>query len=148
MNETEKLYILLIIIFLTSAYDIRTRFKDCLDTYRDRRFTVITVIILHRVIWSFMYFGWTFNDRRVLILYLLFNVGLKMHWLTNDNECVVTQIERSLCNFPPDSYSDYLYNLLKEDTSLLYGSIQIFLCSIVIYKLYFTQDSQTTKNVT
>ena len=57
-----------------------------------------------------MFFGWMFDDKSILVSYVIFLMLLRVHWIFNNNECVVTQIERNICQFPEDSYSDYLYN--------------------------------------
>ena len=109
-----------------------TRFKTCLC----EKFEILPILLIHRFIWVLMFFGWMFNDKSILVSYVIFLMLLRVHWIFNNNECVVTQIERNICQFPEDSYSDYFYNFCdKENIDFYYGSIQLFICLVVFHKL-------------
>ena len=126
-----KLLVVIIIYILTSIYDMNTRFKTCLKG----NIKILPVLLFHRLLWVFLFFGWIFDSKFILIIYLLFNIGLQIHWLFNNNECVITQIERKMCKLPADSYSDYFYNLFGKNISLYYGVVQLIFCTIVVWKL-------------
>jgi hypothetical protein len=49
--------------------------------------------LLHYLIVFFFFFGFLLPDKYVSY-YLLFVIIIKLHWLTNNNECVLTQLEQ------------------------------------------------------
>lgn len=109
-----------------------TRFKNCLC---EKKVEIIPILLFHRLLWVFLFFGWMFDDKLILGVYLIFILSLQTHWMFNKNQCFITQIERNICNLPENSYSDYLFNFFDTDISFYYGLIQIITCSIVVYKL-------------
>ena len=107
-----------------------TKFRICLGNKPQ----ILPLLLFHRILWVFLFFGWIFNNKYIIIVYLVFNITLQIHWLLNSNECILTPFERQICDFPADSYSDYFYDLFKGNISLGYGIVQAIFCSIVIYK--------------
>ena len=100
------LRVLTYIWIITSVYDMCTRFKTCLC---NGKIEILPILFIHRLMFVFLYFGWLFDDKLILGLYLLFMISLQVHWLFNDNQCIITQIERSICDLPKNSYSDYVF---------------------------------------
>ena len=127
-----NLIVLLCVWIMASIFDMFTRFKNCLCS---GKIEILPVLLFHRLLWIFMFFGWLFNDKFVLILYLGFLIIIQLHWFFNNNKCIITEIEINICDLPEDSYSDYFYNFFKQNLSLYYGIFQLILGSIAIYKL-------------
>lgn len=141
MKDFSKFLILVVIFIFTTIYDTQTRFKMCLQTNTSE---ILPILLFHRMLWVFLFFGWVFLNKYILVIYLLFNISLQIHWLYNSNECIITQIERKICNFPANSYSDYFYNLFQNNISLYYGLIQVVFCGIVVYKLLLNNAYKRT----
>ena len=131
--KDSNIFIILIVIYIVAIiFDMLTKFRICLGNKPQ----ILPLLLFHRILWVFLFFGWIFNNKYIIIVYLVFNITLQIHWLLNSNECILTQFERQICDFPADSYSDYFYDLFKGNISLGYGIVQAIFCSIVIYKLF------------
>lgn len=105
MNYDLKILIILCIIaFLIFLYDSYfSENKYCLS--KKAPFIYIQILILqyiHHFIAIFMSWGWLFNNKFILFFYILFLIGIFIHWKTNDGKCILTVIYNRLCNYNDD----------------------------------------------
>jgi len=128
--EKQKLIILGILYLILLLIDFNTTYKSCA-----RKVSILLPI--HRLIWIFSYFGWIFNSKVILWCFIIVNIMLFFHWMTNRWKCIVTEIENKKCNFEPDTRSDYIYVLMKDDkkATIVAGTIRIILIAITLKKL-------------
>ena len=136
MNDTEKKALILFILFLILSFiDILTKYKKCVKDQPK----IIPEIFLHRAISVFFYFGWIFNNKVILIFYLIGAFIILIHWFTNKFECVLTQYENKICNFRDDTRYDYIFRIFNYKTSVIITIIlEILILFIIFYKLFYS----------
>jgi hypothetical protein len=73
-------------------------------------FRITFILIIHHFISIFLHFGWIFNNKTILILYILSVNIIYVQFLFNDDKCVLTQIENKLCQYKPyRHFTDYFH---------------------------------------
>lgn len=58
------------------------------------------ILLVHHALNTFVSFGWLSNNETVLKIYLLSPLVLLGHWLSNDNECILTTAHNQKCGTP------------------------------------------------
>ena len=136
---------ILLILLLFSLFifyiDMNTDImKDCLNkktTYS----SIIIITLLHHILQIFANFGWLFNNKIILTIYVLAPFIVIIHWLTNDGKCVLTQLYNKQCSLPDERKFNDIYNIVgfkkydiwEDYLHYIYLSMAII---ITIYKLY------------
>ena len=64
-----------------------------------KKIYIYTVLILHHLVFSLLYFGWLFNNKTLLIIFLFSPVVIMLHWLTNNWKCKLSQMINNVCKF-------------------------------------------------
>lgn len=132
-NDQTKAIILFILFIILSIIDILTKYRNCVACTP----SIIPEIILHRLINVFMYFGWIFDNKVVLIFYVIVLLLLITHWISNNWKCILTKYENTVCGFADDERYDYIYRVFDEKTaSILTIILKTIIFSFVIYKLF------------
>jgi len=91
-------------------------------------------LFIHHAISVIINFGWIFNDRRILRIYILFPILTLVHWVTNQNKCYLTQKLNYLCEYTDYQYfHDFSYFLNIKWMSPFY---KCFVIAITLYKLF------------
>jgi hypothetical protein len=62
------------------------------------------VSLTHHIYNIFLQFGWLSNDLVILCVYVVINILTMLHWITNENYCISTEIINSMCGFSRDKY--------------------------------------------
>jgi hypothetical protein len=122
-------YLLMILtgLLIYSFYiDVTGKYKKCIQKY----YSIIPIILFHRILTIFMFTGWLFKNPVVLVLYLIVGVLLMLHWYTNDNKCFITQIENRLCEFPPNTPYNPIYYYLSNLEPALIDLILLLIISL------------------
>jgi hypothetical protein len=133
MDEFTKVIIMMVVYIITLMFDINTKYKKCIENNPK----VIFSLCLHRFISIFMYFGWIFNNKVILVIYILIFLILLIHWVTNDWKCILTQYENKKCGFSRKQNYDFVYKLFQKDIAAIVGIIfKIIVLIIVFYKLF------------
>lgn len=128
-----KLFIFIIIFVIFFIIDLYTRLPKC----KNKSFKVILLIFLHRLYYTFLYYGWIFDNKILLIIYLFLIIFTYIHWLTNDWKCKQTEIENDLCKYDKYMYFDYIYLTFNENIAKIISNIYIISIIITIfYKLF------------
>ena len=136
MNDLAKALILAIITAVALVIDINIRCKTCLQD-NNKLCDIITVIIVHRIIYIFMYFGWIFSNKIVLNIYLIFLLCIILHCSSNDWKCYLSQVENSICNFHENNRYDYIFKIFDTKTAVtLTIFFLIFVFSILYWKFF------------
>ena len=60
------------------------------------------------LVWSFLFL----TEPIEFLLHFILAIGVAIHWMTNNNECVLTVYMNSLCGYPADQWLDSLKNML------------------------------------
>lgn len=109
-----KILYILITLWLTVFFlDIHTKHTyECIKKSSQKN-TIIIVLLIHHFAHLFVNFGWLFNNKFILIIYLLAPLIALTHWFTNDHKCYLTQIINKICKF-----NDYI---IFNDIFLIIG---------------------------
>ena len=62
----------------------------------------------------FLFFGWLFFNKKLLLVYLIVQLCLILHWITNDWKCKLSQFVNKICNYD-DSLLFFDDSLLLEE---------------------------------
>ena len=85
-----KINILILVISLVIFIaDIKTFKYSCPNVY--------PILLIHHIVVMFILFGFLYSDKTVLLIYLILPFILVGHWVTNDNNCIITQIASKQC---------------------------------------------------
>jgi len=112
---------------------------------------ILLITLIHIIIVVFSIFGWLFFNKKILLIYLILQICLFLHWITNDWKCKLSQIINNICNFKDSllffDNSFLLIELLNyiginkfnhykySSNSYLFMYFHITVFCIVIYKL-------------
>lgn len=94
-----KIFVVLIILsFIFFIIHTHTKkISECIKKQNDKKKIIVTLLI-HQMLEIFYSFGWLFNDKIILILYVIYPFIIFFHWYTNDCKCILTQIESRICD--------------------------------------------------
>ena len=128
-----KLFIFIFMFLIFFIIDLFFRFSKC----KHKNLKVLSIIFLHRFFYTFLYYGWIFDNKIILLLYLFIIIFVFIHWLTNNWKCKPTQIENNLCKYDNYMYFDYNYIIFKENVANIITIIYfISIIIIIFYKLF------------
>lgn len=132
MKDSKKALILFCIFIILSIIDCITKYRKCVISQPK----IIPEILLHRLINVFVYFAWLFNNKIILIFYILFAIGLVIHWYTNNWQCILTTYENKVCKFDKDSRYDYIFRIFNHNiATIITVIIKIIILIIIFWKL-------------
>ena len=142
MKDSTVLVLIIIVGFLTFSYDsILSDIKDCLEIQKNKskRFLILMIAFGHHLFSIFGFFGWLFNNKIILSIYILSLVAMVILWKINSGKCFITMSITKLSN--NDNYKKFndIYKItgikkLIRARYLYYGSLGICL-SIALFKL-------------
>ena len=138
MNDSINLAILICIFFIMLTLDIATTKSKCVNSNVTRP-EILKVIIFHHIIGTFLHFGWIFNDPKILIVYVVFMIGVLIHWFTNDMNCKLVQIENTICGIEENKKLNSLYRLINNEkiANYIYVIVAIILICIAVGKIIY-----------
>jgi hypothetical protein len=110
-----------------------------------QRFQMIKLIqtylflFIHHLIAIFLYFGWLFSSPYILGWYIIFVLGVMLHWITNKQKCILTQVLNRVCEYSDaEPFHDIWYFLglkSKPYTNLLLVCYLFIGIIIAFYKI-------------
>jgi|688.fasta_scaffold17692_2 hypothetical protein len=137
MNRLRDISLILIGGLLFYFIDILTSggiYKNCFDNLL---FHLLSLI--HHIYNVFLQFGWLSNDIIILHIYLAINILTILHWITNNDLCILTEGVNSMCGFSKNKYFRdiwYFTGIKKFKYYILSRYIYIFITSMIaIYKI-------------
>ena len=143
MKDSSVLALIMILAFLTLIYD--TIFSDiavCLKMQPDKRKKILIVLIAiyHHTFSIFGFFGWMFNNKIILSIYVMALVGMVIQWKLNNNECLATQGVSNLSGNKNYKKFNDIYKIigikkLIRPRYLYYGSLALCI-SVALYKIF------------
>lgn len=136
--------ILTIVSLATFFYDvILSDVRDCLEMVddRQRQIAIILITLIHHFIVVFGLFGWLFNNKIFLIVYIVLIVVMIVQWKITGGVCVITKSVSILADNPEYKRFNDVYKIiglkrLIPPKILYYGSLSIFV-GIALYKIFF-----------
>lgn len=135
------LYIILVSLIFTSI-DLNIYSGDCIKSLQQpNKSKAFFIIIGHHIIGTIANFGWLATSKIILILFIITNMSIIIHWVSNQNKCLATQYLNKLCGKPEDHlFPDFFfiiglkkYNFWNKWASYLYYILTMF---YAIFKLY------------
>lgn len=132
MNEIDKFKIIIILTVLQFTLDIKKKFKTCknLNTY------LLLILVIHHIISVFLHFGWIFDNKNMLKLYIFSVIAVIGHQTMNNGKCFLTQIENKICEFKTyHSFTDFYYWLGLKDKPI-YRDIYVMDVFVVVMTIY------------
>ena len=142
--DLKILFILFILAFLILLYDSYLgENKDCLK--EKLPFIYIQILILqyiHHFISIFMSWGWLFNNKYVLLFYILFTISVILHWKTNGDKCFLTVIYNRLCGYDDQKFFNEFSGIIglkkyKLWTNYITYILIILYIVIALCKIFF-----------
>ena len=71
------------------------------------------ILYFHHFVNIFANFGWLSNNKYILYTYLLSPIIVLIHWQTNNNKCILSQLHNRLCNQHEDKVFDDIFNIVQ-----------------------------------
>ena len=102
-------FLIVLVIASIISYLIDTN-KECAD--KSHKLYANAVLFFHHFINIFANFGWLSNNKAILIFYLLTPIIVLIHWTTNNNKCMLTQLHNKLCNRNDSKEFNDLFNIV------------------------------------
>ena len=136
--------VLTLVSIATFFYDvILSDVRDCLEMVddRQRQIAIIIITLIHHFIVVFGLFGWLFNNKIFLIIYIVLIVIMIVQWKITGGICVITKSVSILADNPEYKRFNDVYKIiglkrLIPPKILYYGSLSIFV-GIALYKIIF-----------
>lgn len=136
--------VLTLVSLATFFYDvILSDVRDCLEMVddRQRQIAIILITLIHHFIVVFGLFGWLFNNKIFLIVYIVLIVVMIVQWKITGGICVITKSVSILADNPEYKRFNDVYKIiglkrLIPPKILYYGSLSIFV-GIALYKIIF-----------
>jgi hypothetical protein len=129
MNDIQLTIFIIIISIIITNIDISTDYKEC---YK-KNANVYIILFFHTLLCIFSYIGCFYNNKTILKIYLLCYIILPIHWLTNNNRCVITEYVNKICGFDINRNSD---RILQLKNGFIYSSILRIICFSIAVKKF------------
>ena len=132
LSDQSFLYFLLIISFLFFMIDVST--LKC-KIYCNPGFYLF--LYLHHLLAAFLYFGWLSKNKSILIFYDFLIFLIILHWFTNDQKCICTQIVNYYCGIADDEgFHDIFYFTGIKQNQWFNNFIYSYLIIAFIYSAF------------
>ena len=115
------------ISFIADIYSGKNKlYNNCREPYIS-----LSLLYLHHVIASFIYFGWISQNRNILFLHLITIIITMLVQLNNEHRCPSTEIVNEKCNISRNNHlRDFLYFLRIKNFQ--HKSIQFYYIYIFV----------------
>jgi hypothetical protein len=100
IKDLSVIFVLGLVFFII---DIKT-FKYCTTD-------VYPILLLHHVVNIFAQFGFLCTDKNLLLIYLFTPILVMLHWKTNKNKCILTQMVNKQCGYKHMYFRDIWFLL-------------------------------------
>ena len=132
-----------IISIITFTYDtFYSDVSECLKNTKTNNCKVAVVIInfIHHFMSVFGLFGWLFNNKILLFIYISLVIITIFQWKITGGECIVTKCIAILSDTPKYKRFNDIYKILNikkfiPPKILYYGSLSAFV-AVALYKLF------------
>lgn len=108
-----------------------------MDNLSLRAFGMLEFLYLHHLLAVILYFGWLSPSRIFLGFYILLVIGIIVHWMTNDQKCILTEIINRYCDYDDNErFHDLFYILNLKSKSWFDKFMYVYLIFAFILSLY------------
>ncbi len=84
--------------------------------------------IIHYLITIFILFGWAHNNKKLLLIHMIFIGAVLFHWITNNNRCFLSDYDYE---DDPNGYTKDLLN--KFGIKLNNDKIILYICYLLLF---------------
>ena len=136
MAKTE-LIIILILGCIFFIIDIRT------FSYCNKK--AYPILLVHHIINIFAQFGFLCNDKTLLTIYAVAPILTMLHWKTNNNKCILTQVVNEICGY--DMYFRDIWFLMGLKSKKYYSEMHYAYLTVgwIIAIVKLARSFKTTK---
>ena len=144
-HDKNVAFVLFILAVCCFIYDVFVSdVKTCLNQTQSLHNKVLVILItfVHHLLAMFGLFGWMFNNKKIVLAYIIIVIITLVQWNINDSHCVITDLVANISGNKNYKRFNDLYKIIgfkKIVTSkfLYYTSFLSFIV-IALYKLIFT----------
>ena len=127
LANSEFWILIFVLSFLSFIYDIKTNVCFKLN----KSFGLYLFLFFHHFLAVFLYIGWISNSKFILIFYCLFVSIIILHWITNEQKCILTQVINYYCNLPDEEgFHDVFYFIGMKQQKWFNSFIYIYLITV------------------
>lgn len=112
--------------------------SKCVDSHHE----ILYVLVIHHIFDTFLYFGWLFNEKIILLIYILTVIFIMIYWILNANRCDMTLYVDKICGWNNDvMFNDFFarFGLKSYDLWNNFGNylLLIFLALFCVHKYVY-----------
>ncbi len=136
LSDKNFIFLCFSLAFIFFVIDLST--SKCL--WRSEPLWLIGFLYLHHLLAIFLYIGWLSSSNTILTLYIFTVLIIILHWFTNNQKCVLTQVINYFCSYDDsEGFHDIFYFVGLKNQKwfdlFLYGYLIIAIL-ISGYKIY------------
>ncbi len=107
---------------------------------KNKKYKIFILLLSHHILQVFTHFGWIFNNKKILVFYIILPFLTLYHWKTNNNTCTLTENFNKLCNKPKGTLFNDIFKLLGMKkynlwNNYLHYAYLFFVIFIALYKI-------------
>ncbi len=142
-HDKQVFIVLNILAILTFVYDtFFSDVRDCLQNTKTNscKLAIIIINFVHHYMSIFGLFGWLFDNKILLFIYISLVIITVLQWKLTGGVCIVTKCISILSDTPEYRRFNDLYRIMNlrkliKPKILYYGSLSAFV-AVAIYKLF------------
>ena len=93
--------------------------------------------IFHMLIYLFMILGVFSSNLGIIWTHMIFSISLLMHWIMNNNKCMLTELECYTLNIPEDkTVTRQILSPILDQASELIVVLTLFGLTLSLFKLW------------
>lgn len=124
---------ILILSFVFFVFDVETNI--CFQT--NKNLSLYLFLYFHHVLALFLYIGWLSASKTILLFYVFLVLLIIVHWITNDQKCILTQIVNYYCELPDaEGFHDVFYLIGMKQQKWFNTFIYSYLFFALIVSIY------------
>jgi len=144
-HDKNVAFVLFILAVCCFIYDVFVSdVKTCLNQTQSLHNKVLVILItfVHHLLAMFGLFGWMFNNKKLVLAYVIIVIVTMVQWNLNNGHCVITDLVANISGNKDyvrfnDLYRIIGYKKIVTSKFLYYTSFLMFIL-IALYKLIFT----------
>jgi hypothetical protein len=133
LNEYQELIFYIIIGIISFVADIYSKDK-LYNNCRKPKYT-LSLLFIHHLYASFIYFGWISKHKNILMLHIIFIIIAILLQINNEMRCESTDIVNYNCNIRVSYLRDFLYftDIKKNNLYYFYIFFSFIMSCIKLY---------------
>ena len=138
--------ILISFIFLTFIHSLIYEKDRIYQVCNKDKVIVIIILFIHSIIDIFISVGpYIFNDKYILLSWIVLMSSLKLHWKTNNDICIVTKATNIIINKDLKQHYDTSFVNTFNATHQQKIFFTKLTLTVIVYKLLFVKETKETE---